>query len=92
MTKKYFNSTLALSYGWSVMKANLGFFIGLGFLFMAINHASDIALMILGNMNLPESTIGVLRITIQIVGQIISIFIGIGLMKIAVLIWYLDQI
>jgi hypothetical protein len=46
MAGKYFNFSEVLSYGWNVMKANLGFFVGLGLIFLVINYIPEIIFFI----------------------------------------------
>ncbi len=95
MAGKYFNFSEVLSYGWNVMKANLWFFVGLGFLFLIITCIPDIidiiaiiaVATIVAHLNLPEPVLVVLvvlmKIATTILGWIIGIFLGIGLIKIA---------
>lgn len=95
MTGKYFNYSEVLGYGWSVMKANLWFFVGLGFLFLIITCIPDIidiiaiiaVATIATHLNLPEPVLVVLvvlmKIATTILGWIIGIVLGIGLIKIA---------
>jgi len=83
MSNKYFNYSDVLGYGWSVMKANLGFFIGLGFLFLIISFLPAIAEQVVRIINLPQALESALSILLQILGWVISIVLGIGLIKIA---------
>jgi hypothetical protein len=95
MAGKYFNFSEVLSYGWNVMKANLWFFVGLGFLFLIITSIPDIidiiaiisVVPIATHLNLPGPVLVVLIVLMKIVttilGWIIGIVLGIGLIKIA---------
>ncbi len=80
---KHFNINDVLGYGWRVMKANLWFFVGLGFLFMIISYLPGIARFIVKSLNLPKATDITLAILLQILGWLIKIVLGIGLIKIA---------
>ena len=83
MATKYFNFSDVLGYGWRVMKANFWFFVGLGFVFMIISYLPTIARFIVKSLNLPKAPDITLAILLQILGWVISIVIGIGLIKIA---------
>ena len=83
MATKYFNFSDVLGYGWRVMKANLWFFVRLGFLFMIISYLPTIARFIVKSLNLPKAPDITLAILLQILGLLISIVLGIGLIKIA---------
>jgi len=83
MATKYFNFTDVLGYGWRVMKANLGFFVGLGFIFLIITYLPTIARLAVRALNLPKAPDITLAILLQILGWVISIVIAIGLIKIA---------
>ena len=81
--QKQFNFTDVLSYGWSTMKANLGFFIGLVFIFLFITYLPTVAIEILKRADVSIELKRISIISIQILSQIIQLIIGIGMMKIA---------
>lgn len=83
MSDKYFNFSDVFDYGWRVMKANLGFFIGLGFLFMAITFLPDLIRLIIKILQFPSEVVLMFSILLNIVGWIIGVVMGIGLIKIA---------
>jgi len=83
MTGKYFNFTDVLSYGWRVMKANLWFFVGLGFIWLIITYTPAAIEFIAARMDLPAPVFLAVRIITNIAGWIISTILGIGLIKIA---------
>ena len=83
MARKYFNFSDVLSYGWGVMKANLWFFVGLGFLYLIISIVPDIARGVLKTLHLPKASDTTLEILLQVLGLVINIVLAIGLIKIA---------
>jgi uncharacterized membrane protein len=98
MAGKYFNFSEVLGYGWSVMKANLWFFVGLGFLFLIITYIPEIIhiiavclyLLIITYIPaiidipyLPGLVLVALKLATTILDLVISIVLGIGLIKIA---------
>jgi len=83
MATKYFNFGDVLGYGWRVMKANLGFFVGLGFVFLIISYLPAIARLAIRALHLPKASDITLAILLQILGWVINIVLGIGLIKIA---------
>ncbi len=85
MSNKYFNFTDVLDYGWRVMKANLGFFIGLGFLFLIISYLPTLVGKVVKTINLPRPLHITLSILFQILSSVISVILGIGLIKIALM-------
>ena len=82
MSTKDFNFSDVLGYGWRTMKVNLGFFIGLGFLFLIIAYLPVILRGVVNILHLPRVLGGTLSILLLILGSVINIVIGIGLMKI----------
>ena len=83
MESKYFNFSDVLDYGWRVMKANLWFFVGLGFLFMIITYLPTIARFALRGLNLPKASYITAEVLLIILGWVINIILAIGLIKIA---------
>ena len=83
MATKYFNFSDVLGYGWRVMKANLWFFVGLGFLFIIITYLPAIARFILREMDLPKASRITAEVLLVILGWVINIILAIGLIKIA---------
>jgi len=83
MARKYFNFSDVLSYGWGVMKANLWFFVGLGFLYLIISIVPDIARGVLKTLHLPKASDTTLEILLQVLELVINIVLAIGLIKIA---------
>ena len=83
MSNKSFNFTDVLGYGWHVMKANLGFFIGLGFVFLTLSCLPSIALKVIKATNWPSEINAAMSISLNIIGYIINTILAIGLIKIA---------
>jgi len=83
MANKNFSFREVLGFGWQVMKSNLGFFIGLGFLYLIITNLAAIAQQIIEFLNIPQEFVVISVILLEIFGAIISIVVGIGLIKIA---------
>ena len=82
MAGKYFNLSDVLGYGWSVMKANLWFFVGLGFVFLIITYIPTI-IDIMAAQLLSRASLAALNIATTILAFVINIVLGIGLIKIA---------
>ena len=83
METKNFNFTDVLGYGWRVMKANLWFFVGLGFVWIVISYIPAVINGILENMVLPEPMFWTFYVAMTILSWVIGIIFGIGLIKIA---------
>lgn len=83
MGTKYFNFGDVLGYGWGVMKANLGFFIGLGFIWFVISYIPSIIEISISHMDLPAAVFVTSKVVINIFGWIINVILTIGLIKIA---------
>lgn len=83
MAGKYFRYSDVLGYGWSVMKANAWFFVGVSIVFMTVSYLPSIADMVVVHSSLPGSVSVALRTSLFVVGWIISIIVAIGLVKIA---------
>lgn len=83
MAGKYFIFGDVLGYGWRIMKANLGFFVSLGFLWMIISFIPTMIDLSARLMKLPEPTCALINLLTTILGWIIGIILGIGLIKIA---------
>lgn len=83
MTSKYFNFSDVLEYGWRVMKANFWFFVGVGVVFLIASYLPAIARMVVASMDLPRAYNITAEILFQILGWVVSIVLGIGLIKIA---------
>ncbi len=98
MSGKYFNYSVALSYGWNVMKANLGFFVGLGLIFLVISYIPEIIHFILillyfliitcipaiiDNPYLSGLVLVALDLATTFLSLVVSIVLGIGMIKIA---------
>jgi uncharacterized membrane protein len=83
MSKKSFNFCDVLGYGWGVMASNLWFFVGLGFLYLLIVVSPGICRGIIGRSGASEPFRTISSISLQIIGQLISIVLSIGLLKIA---------
>ncbi|MHC4172192.1 MAG: hypothetical protein ACYST5_04525 [Planctomycetota bacterium] len=83
MTGKYFNFSEVLGYGWSVMKANFWFFVGLGFVFLIVTYIPTVIDMLVRLLYLPRPVFVLLKITTAILGWVINVVLGIGLIKIA---------
>ena len=83
MSNKNFSFGDVISYGWSTMTANIGFFIGLGFLYLIAVFASGFIGGIIETIGIPEPILLASNISLQIFSHVIGIIIGIGLIKIA---------
>ena len=83
MANKYFNFSEVLGYGWSVMKANLWFFVGLGFVFLIITYIPTIIDITAACLYPPGPALLALNITTTILALVINTVLGIGLIKIA---------
>ena len=83
MSKKTFNYCDVIGYGWGVMAANLGFFIGLGVVYALILFAPDIVRGIISMLDTPEPAMTISSIVLQIIGQLVGFILAIGLIKIA---------
>jgi uncharacterized membrane protein len=83
MARKYFNFSDVLSYGWGVMKANLWFFVGLGFVFMVVIYLPIVAIFVLKAQHLPRAANITLEILLRVLGFVINTIVTIGLIKIA---------
>ncbi len=80
---KYFNYTDVLGYGWRVMGRNIGFFIGLGFLYFGIVVVLSIPEMILQHMKNKEPSLIVAMVLVMILRCIVQTVLVIGIFKIA---------
>ncbi|UCC22260.1 MAG: hypothetical protein JSW23_10775 [Planctomycetota bacterium] len=83
MGKKHFNFGDVLGYGWHVMKADIWFFVGVGFIWMIISYIPTIVHMVLPHLQLSETTYWVLYTITTLTGWVIGIILNIGLIKIA---------
>ncbi len=84
MAGKYFNFSEVLGYGWSVMKANFWFFVGLGFVWLIITISPDIAeLILIRLLYLHKASYITLRVLLHVLELVIGIVLSIGLIKIA---------
>ncbi len=83
MAGKYFRYSDVLGYGWSVMKSNGWFFVGVGIVFMIVSYLPSIADMVVVRSSLTGPVSAALRVSFFVVGWIISIIVAIGLVKIA---------
>ena len=83
VTGKYFNFSEVLDYGWSVMKANFWFFVGLGFVLLIFAYIPTVIDRLARVLYLPRPVFVLLNIATNILGWVISIVLGIGLIKIA---------
>jgi len=83
MTGKYFRFSDVLSYGWNVMKTCLGFFVGVGIVWILAIYATTIIELVLRHTIYTESFPSALKIFMAIANWVIGIIIGIGIIKIA---------
>ncbi len=84
MARKYFNFSDVLSFGWGVMKANLWFFVGLGFVFMIFIYLPVVArVVVVKSLHLPKASDVTLAILLQVLEFLVGIVVKIGLIKIA---------
>jgi uncharacterized membrane protein len=82
-TSKYFNFTDVLGYGWRVMKANLGFFVGLGLVWLIVSYLPTVANIIIDHLALSKFVNGLLSFLMNVLSWVIGIVFGIGFIKIA---------
>jgi uncharacterized membrane protein len=84
MAHKYFNFSDVLSYGWGVMKTNLWFFVGLGFVFLIITYIPTIIEVIAVHL-LPRLIFifVAVKISTAVLAFVINVMLGIGMIKIA---------
>jgi len=83
MARKYFDFSDVLSYGWQIMKANLWFFVGLGFAFLIVTYLPVITRAVVENLHLSKASETTLGILLQVLAGVINIVVTIGLIKIA---------
>ncbi len=83
MERKYFNFSDVLGYGWRVMTKNFWFFVGLGFLFLIITFLPTAVRFGIGFMHLPKALNLTAVILLEIAGWALSMFLSIGIVKIA---------
>lgn len=83
MSKKTFNFCDVIGYGWGVMASNLWFFVGLGFLYMLILYSPPICIGIIRLLGVPDPFMKISSISLQVIGQLITFILAIGLIKIA---------
>lgn len=82
MTDKQFNYGDVLGFGWRVMKAYFGFFLGVGLLYGVISYAPAIVIMALKYSGLPPEILGVLNFILNIISWMIGIILAIGIIRI----------
>jgi hypothetical protein len=82
MEEKYFSFSDVLGYGWRTMKANLGFFIGVGLLWFVITYIPTV-INLIADRTSSGTDLALLKIITMIMSWIISIIFGIGIKKIA---------
>ena len=83
MTYKHFVIGDVLGFGWSVMKANLWFFVGVGLLAGVVSFMPSLPQLIVEHLDFPEQTVLLINLPFQLIGMVISVIIGIGFVKIA---------
>ena len=83
MTGKYFRFSDVLNYGWDTMKTYLGFFVGLGIVWILTIYATLIIEIVLRRTIFTGSFPPALRIFMFIASWVINIVLGIGIIKIA---------
>jgi uncharacterized membrane protein len=83
MSKKTFSFGDTIGYGWNVMSSHIGFFIGLGFLYLVVLYSAAIVDGIINVIGVPEPFIMISSISSTIIGQIIAYVLTIGMIKIA---------
>ena len=83
MTYKRFSISDVLGFGWQVMKANFWFFVGVGVVFLIATYLPAIARIVVQTLHLPKAYDIIAGILFQILGWVVSIVLGIGLIKIA---------
>ena len=83
MSKKSFSYSDTIGYGWSVMASNIGYFIGLIFLLVFLTYLAPVSRIIIMKVGVPEPLMTTLSISLQIIGQLVSLILGIGMIKIA---------
>jgi uncharacterized membrane protein len=83
MTTKYFNFSDVLGFGWRTMKVNFALFLGVGIVWLGLSYIPTIIDVIARRLFGPEAAYWVIHIFTTIFGWIISILLGIGMIKIA---------
>ena len=83
MRDKYFNFVDVLGFGWHVMKANLAFFIGLGFIFMVVVQIPNLVRLFLTVLRLPPIPRAPAQFLRIILSLGINMILKIGMIKIA---------
>ena len=83
MNNKCFSFSDVLGSGWGVMKANFWFFVGLGIVYAVVNSMTNMLNEIIKNTYAPTALVAIVRIILGIVGQVISVVLNIGIVKIS---------
>jgi len=83
MTTKYFKFSDVLGFGWQTMKADFGFFLGVGIVYLALSNIPAISDVIARRLFGPGPAYWTIYVFTTILGWIINIVLGIGLVKIA---------
>lgn len=85
MSKKTFNYTDVIGYGWDVMGSNLGYFIGVGMLYLVAMYLSAVVEYIIRLQGVAEPVMSMLSISLTLLGQIIGMILAIGMIKIGLI-------
>jgi uncharacterized membrane protein len=72
-----------LGYGWRVTTSNLGFFIGLGFIFWPINYLPSVLQVVLDRADIDQPLYAILYFLIMIMSYLVSFALAIGITKIS---------
>ena len=83
MKDKGFNFSDVLGSGWDVMKANFWFFVGIGIVYAIVNSMTNMLNEMIKNTYAPTALVAIVRIILGIVGQVISVVLGIGIIRIS---------
>lgn len=82
MESKNFAIGDLLGYGWKVTTSNLGFFIGLGFIFFPLSYLSTVFYIILGKSDISGPMYGMVYGLITVLSFLLGSVLGIGVIKI----------
>jgi hypothetical protein len=82
-SKKYFDFGDVLGFGWRTMTANFWFFVGVGIIWLLVIYLPAVINIVQEKLPLSKLAHIILNISMQILGQLVAIIVGIGLIKIA---------
>ena len=83
MTRKEIVYSDVFGYGWETMKANFGYFVGLGLIYIIVLYLPAICQWIVGYSGLSGLTLMYVNYAFQIISHVVGIVLSIGIIKIA---------